>query len=71
MNSIIVSPDILDDPTSHDIIVTENENVTLTCAAIGSPTPTIMWRRETRLPIASTGSQEGKIYYTKYINDIS
>lgn len=56
-----MSPDILDDPTSHDIIVTENENVTLTCAAIGSPTPTIMWRRETRLPIASTGSHEGNI----------
>lgn len=33
----IVSPDILDDPTSHDIIVQELENVTLSCTATGSP----------------------------------
>lgn len=32
-----VSPDILDDPTSQDIIVQEYENVTLSCTATGSP----------------------------------
>lgn len=35
--TLSVSPDILDDPTSHDIIVQESENVTLTCKATGSP----------------------------------
>lgn len=36
--SCLVSPDILDDPsTSHDIIVQEFENVTLSCKASGSP----------------------------------
>lgn len=35
--SLAVSPDILDEPTSQDIIVQEYENVTLSCTATGSP----------------------------------
>ena len=35
--TFLVSPDIIDDPSSHDIIVQEFENVTLCCTATGSP----------------------------------
>lgn len=60
--SFVVSPDILDEPSSHDVIVQEFENVTLSCTATGSPgefneslrndltwfssEPTIFWKRE-------------------------
>lgn len=43
---IAVPPDILDYPTSTDMVVREGSNVTLRCAATGSPAPTIVWRRE-------------------------
>ncbi|XP_069963068.1 uncharacterized protein [Bactrocera oleae] len=43
---VVVPPDILDYPTSTDMVVREGANVTLKCAAVGSPTPTITWRRE-------------------------
>ncbi|CAO1318238.1 unnamed protein product [Diamesa serratosioi] len=43
---VVVPPDILDYPTSTDMVVREGSNVTLKCAATGSPPPTITWRRE-------------------------
>ncbi|KAL5279051.1 LSAMP.2 family protein [Megaselia abdita] len=43
---VVVPPDILDYPTSTDMVVREGSNVTLKCAATGSPEPTITWRRE-------------------------
>ncbi|XP_055635167.1 neurotrimin-like isoform X2 [Toxorhynchites rutilus septentrionalis] len=43
---VVVPPDILDYPTSTDMVVREGSNVTLRCAATGSPAPTIVWRRE-------------------------
>nr|CAD7452202.1 unnamed protein product [Timema tahoe] len=43
---VVVPPDILDYPTSTDMVVREGTNVTLRCAATGSPPPTITWRRE-------------------------
>ncbi|XP_041448423.1 cell adhesion molecule 2 isoform X2 [Drosophila obscura] len=43
---VVVPPDILDYPTSTDMVIREGSNVTLKCAATGSPTPTITWRRE-------------------------
>ncbi|XP_065078646.1 neurotrimin [Ochlerotatus camptorhynchus] len=43
---VVVPPDILDYPTSTDMVVREGSNVTLRCAATGSPEPTILWRRE-------------------------
>lgn len=46
-----VPPDILDYPTSQDVIVEEGQNVTLTCAATGSPEPIINWRREGGKPL--------------------
>ncbi|XP_050522460.1 neurotrimin-like [Daktulosphaira vitifoliae] len=43
---IVVPPDILDYPTSTDMNVREDSNVSLRCAASGSPAPNITWRRE-------------------------
>ncbi|XP_046832217.1 opioid-binding protein/cell adhesion molecule homolog isoform X3 [Vespa crabro] len=43
---IVVPPDILDYPTSTDMEVREGSNVTLRCAATGTPKPTVTWRRE-------------------------
>ncbi|KAJ1522291.1 hypothetical protein ONE63_002590 [Megalurothrips usitatus] len=43
---VVVPPDILDFPTSTDMVVREGSNVTLRCVANGSPQPTISWRRE-------------------------
>ncbi|XP_050079040.1 lachesin-like [Anopheles maculipalpis] len=43
---VVVPPDILDYPTSTDMVVREGSNVTLRCAAVGSPAPAIVWRRE-------------------------
>lgn len=42
------------------MVVREGSNVTLKCAARGSPTPTITWRRENAEPIALSSAQEGK-----------
>ncbi|KAF7271308.1 hypothetical protein GWI33_015806 [Rhynchophorus ferrugineus] len=41
-----VPPDILDYPTSADMVVDESSDVTLRCVASGSPEPTVTWKRE-------------------------
>lgn len=43
---VVVPPDILDYPTSADMVVREGSNVSLRCAASGSPSPNITWKRE-------------------------
>ncbi|XP_031837838.1 neurotrimin [Nomia melanderi] len=54
---VVVPPNILDYQTSTDMIVTEGNNVTLRCAATGSPEPTISWRREdNQLILLSNGN---------------
>ncbi|XP_052865745.1 lachesin-like [Anopheles cruzii] len=53
--NVVVPPNILDYPTSTDMVVREGSNVTLKCAASGSPTPSIIWRREGNEPI-NTGA---------------
>lgn len=58
-DSMLVPPDILDYPTSTDMVVREGSNVTLKCAARGSPTPSITWRREGSEPIVISGHREG------------
>lgn len=60
-NVVIVSvpPDILDYPTSTDMVVREGSNVTLRCAATGTPEPTVTWRREAGGTISSSNWHEG------------
>lgn len=60
-NVVIVSvpPDILDDSTSTDMEVQEGSNVTLRCAATGTPKPKVTWRREIGGTIAQSNSHEG------------
>jgi neurotrimin len=55
----LVPPDILDYPTSTDMVVREGSNVTLRCAATGSPEPTITWRREGNEIISLPGGVDG------------
>ncbi|XP_076266822.1 neurotrimin-like [Rhynchophorus ferrugineus] len=43
---VVVPPDILDYPTSADMVVDESSDVTLRCVASGSPEPTVTWKRE-------------------------
>ena len=56
---LIVPPDILDEGSSSDVVVREGANVTLTCKAVGYPTPNITWRREDNEPIP-LGAWQGK-----------
>ncbi|XP_060848719.1 lachesin-like isoform X1 [Rhopalosiphum padi] len=43
---VVVPPDILDYPTSTDMVVREGGNVSMQCAASGFPNPSITWRKE-------------------------
>ena len=43
---IKVPPTIIDSKTSPDIVVEEGSSVNMTCEALGSPEPRIMWKRE-------------------------
>lgn len=54
-------PDILDYPTSTDMVVREGSNVTLRCAAVGSPAPAIVWRREAGDNISLQDGEQGKL----------
>lgn len=56
---VAVPPDIMDYPTSTDMVVREGSNVTLRCSATGSPEPQILWRRENALPITLPNGVEG------------
>ncbi|CAH1647036.1 unnamed protein product [Spodoptera littoralis] len=43
---VSVPPDIVDSDSSGEVLVWEGDNVTLHCAASGTPQPVILWRRE-------------------------
>ncbi|XP_015609759.1 lachesin isoform X2 [Cephus cinctus] len=43
---VVVPPDIDDSQSSSDAIVREGANLSLTCKAKGSPTPSIRWKRD-------------------------
>ncbi|KAL1465492.1 hypothetical protein WDU94_005059, partial [Cyamophila willieti] len=58
---VVVPPDILDYPTSSDMIIRENTNVTLECAVRGSPTPVVTWRREDSVDIVLGNTKRGNI----------
>ncbi|XP_052897541.1 opioid-binding protein/cell adhesion molecule homolog [Anopheles moucheti] len=51
--NVVVPPDILDYPTSQDMVVLEGSNVTLTCAATGVPEPAVTWKREGEKSVTS------------------
>ncbi|XP_063912148.1 neurotrimin-like isoform X2 [Zophobas morio] len=55
---VVVPPDILDYPTSTDMVVREGSNVNLRCVAKGSPEPSITWRRETGEPLKLPTGEE-------------
>ena len=40
-----------------DLVVRENENLTLSCDAKGHPKPLVVWRREDGEPITVHGSK--------------
>ncbi|XP_023290067.1 neurotrimin [Orussus abietinus] len=70
---IVVPPDILDYSTSTDMVVREGSNVTLRCAATGTPTPNITWRREGGELIPFGNGQEvtsidGSIFHITRVN---
>ncbi|XP_030749458.1 neurotrimin-like isoform X2 [Sitophilus oryzae] len=44
--NVVVPPDILDYPTSADMVAREGSSISLRCAATGSPEPSVTWRRE-------------------------
>ncbi|XP_066588541.1 lachesin-like [Prorops nasuta] len=54
---VVVPPDIDDFLTSTDMVVRENSNVSLRCAANGSPAPNITWKREDGKLIALNNDQ--------------
>ncbi|XP_063990309.1 opioid-binding protein/cell adhesion molecule homolog [Diachasmimorpha longicaudata] len=55
---VVVPPDILDYPTSTDMVVREGSNVSLRCAANGSPAPNITWKRESGEKIVLATDEE-------------
>ncbi|XP_065334602.1 opioid-binding protein/cell adhesion molecule homolog isoform X3 [Cloeon dipterum] len=67
---VVVPPDILDYPTSSDMVVREGSNVTLKCAASGSPQPIIQWRREDggMIPVSGVPSIEGSLFNITRVN---
>lgn len=48
---VVVPPDIVDEETSGDTMVSEGGSVTLRCRARGYPKPEITWKREDRQEI--------------------
>lgn len=64
---ILVSPDILDFPTSNDIVVDEGADVSLRCVAKGSPEPSILWKREDGQLIPSRMGGESKPFFILHL----
>ncbi|KAK4881541.1 hypothetical protein RN001_004860 [Aquatica leii] len=70
---VVVPPDILDYPTSTDMVVREGSNVSFRCAATGSPEPAIAWRREAgeAIPLGNgqeVPSVEGSVFNISKVN---
>ncbi len=68
---VSVPPDILDNPTSADMVVREGSNVSLRCATSGYPAPNITWKRENGELIPLGNGVEGEfiiIRTNRFIN---
>jgi hypothetical protein len=61
----IVPPTIEDSASSSDVIVREGSDLSLTCQARGSPTPSVKWRREDGRKI-STNKSFSSEYFSFY-----
>lgn len=53
-------PSISDTQSSSDVIVRENANVSLACAASGSPDPVVKWKRDDNSTINVNKTLAGK-----------
>lgn len=67
----LVPPDILDYPTSTDMVVREGANVNLRCVAKGSPPPSIAWKREGGEPIILSTGEHGKLLCGLFIGVVN
>jgi len=57
-----VPPNIIDEESSpSSVSIRENQNLSLTCKAEGSPTPKISWKREDGINIATDRKKKGII----------
>lgn len=59
---VSVSPNIIDDETSSDLVVNEGIDVTLTCRASGYPRPTVTWEREDNQEITLHSEKKVRVY---------
>ncbi|XP_017772640.1 PREDICTED: lachesin isoform X2 [Nicrophorus vespilloides] len=57
---VVISPDIIYEETSGDMMVPEGGSAKLICKARGHPKPKIVWRREDGATIVSRGGQSGR-----------
>ena len=60
MGLVSVPPRISSRDLETDLVVRENENLTLSCDADGHPKPLVVWRREDGEPITVHGSKGWK-----------
>lgn len=64
---VSVSPTIIDQETSSDMVVLESTNVSLTCKATGYPEPYVMWRREDGEVIRYNGQDGNEVIFSNFI----
>lgn len=67
---VTVPPDFINAETSSDVMVRENQNVTLRCKARGHPEPKLTWRREDNKAIEYGNWQSNKELGFEYPNSI-
>jgi len=62
-----VPPNIIDEESStSSVSIRENQNLSLTCKAEGSPTPKISWKREDGINIATDRKKKG-IFHSLFV----
>lgn len=63
----LVPPDILVEASSGEVVVQEGQTATLTCSAIGTPAPTLTWRREDGLHFRTHNDTLGMDHLASHI----